>query len=157
MTLTVDSTDVYTVTVDGTRVSVINVDGTRAWPDTYSEITAGTTTNVGVTFYGYSDGTAVGTFGSLSRDSTIGGNTIHYFFWDDQSGGTERLSLRVDGTHTQSGLFTRFRVETEDGFKEFTASGADIFNQSGGDTIWRWNDPTQLFANGNTYRWWVFL
>lgn len=156
MTLTVDSVKVYTVTVDGTRVSVVNVDGTRAWPGTYSEMTAGTSTVSGTTYVGYDDGTtAAGPIGSLSRDTSIGGNTIQLFRWDDSGSGN--LLLRVAGTHSQTGLFERFRVETDGGFREFTASGADDHQQSGGDTIWTWSGESQLFTDGNVYRWWVIL
>ena len=84
-----------------------------------------------------------GNFGTAAPDQLVDGNEIRDLYLNNNNG---RVVFKVEGTYPQD-EFTSMQVV---GYGTLNTADADLFDDSGGETFWRWNNTGWTWTDGDT-------
>ena len=84
-----------------------------------------------------------GQYGTAAPDQLVDGNEIRDLYLNNNNG---RVVFKVEGTYPQD-EFTSMEVV---GYGTLNTADADLFDDSGGETFWRWNNTGWSWTDGDT-------
>ncbi len=98
---------------------------------------------LGVGSGGARHGYRSGQYGTAAPDQLVDGNEIRDLYLNNDNG---RVVFKVEGTYPQA-EFTSIEVV---GYGTLDTATADLFDDSGGETFWRWNNTGWSWTDGDT-------